>query len=95
MFSALFGIDRSNARSENLLHVLGSHNLRVENMFFQHRSEEYVTYTSIPIGFHPHCVPSLHDIFTCSQSLHKRVQDCKWALHGVAIDHQAVQLCLA
>ena len=43
MFSALFGIDRSNARSENLLHVLGSHNLRVENMFFQHQSEEYVT----------------------------------------------------
>jgi len=77
-----------------VLHVLGSHNLRVENTFFQHRLEEYATYTSIPTGFHPHSVPSMHEIFTCSQSLHKQVKDCKWVLHGAASNHQAVQLCL-
>jgi hypothetical protein len=42
-----FGIGRSNAHSKNLLHILGSHNLRVENTFFQPRPEEYVTYNSI------------------------------------------------
>ena len=90
-----FGIERDNTRGENVLHILGSHNLRVENTFFQHRAEEYVTYTSIPTSCHPHGVPSMHDIFACSQSLHKRVQDCKAVLHGVASDHQAVRLCLA
>jgi hypothetical protein len=36
----------------------------------------------------------MHDIFACSQSLRKRVKDCKSVLHGVASNHQAVRLCL-
>jgi hypothetical protein len=90
-----FGIKRNNAGSKNLLHILGSHNLHVENTFFQHWPEEYVTYTSIPTSSHPHGVSSMHNIFACSQSLHKHVQDCKLVLHGVASFHQAVRLCLA
>ncbi len=66
----LFGIERDNACGKNVLYILGSHNLRVENTFSQHRAEEYVTYTSIPTSCHPHGVPSMHDIFVCSQSLH-------------------------
>ena len=90
-------IEIDNGRSKNVLHILGSHNLRVENTFFQHRAEEYVTYTSISTSCHLHGVPSMHDVFACSQSLHKhkRVLDCKAVLHGVASVRQAVQLCLA
>jgi hypothetical protein len=71
-----FGIEKNNVHGKNLLHILGSHNLRVKSTFFQHRPEEYVTYTSIPTSSHPHGVPSMHDIFACSQSLHKQVKDC-------------------
>ncbi len=90
-----FGIKRNNVRGKNLIHILGSHNLHVENTFFQQQPKEYVTYTSIPISSHPHGVPSMHNIFACSQSPHKQVQDCKSVLHGVASNHQAVRLCLA
>jgi hypothetical protein len=34
----------------------------------------------------------MHDIFACSNSFHKQVQDCAVVLHGVASDHQAVRL---
>jgi hypothetical protein len=37
----------------------------------------------------------MHDIFACSNSFHKRVQDCAAVLHGVASDHQAVHLKVA
>ena len=70
------GIPRSNARGENLLQVLTANKLRVENTFFHHRPEDYITYTSLPTPHRPHGVPSMHDIFACSTSLHKRVQDC-------------------
>ncbi len=41
------GIDRSNARGKNLLQVLTANKLHVENTFFQHRPDEYATYTSL------------------------------------------------
>ena len=47
------GIQRSNARGENLLQVLTANNLRVENTFFQHRPEEYITYTSLLTAHNP------------------------------------------
>jgi hypothetical protein len=37
----------------------------------------------------------MHDIFVCSTSFHKRVQDCAAVLHGVASDHLAVCLKVA
>jgi hypothetical protein len=86
------GIEQSNARGENLLHVLESHRLRVENAFFKHRTEEYVTHTSLPDSLYPKGVPSMHDNFACSQSLHKRIRECKAILDGVESDHPAVQL---
>ena len=47
------GIDRSNARGKNLLQVLTANKLRVENTFFQHKADEYATYTSLPTPHHP------------------------------------------
>ena len=67
------GIPRSIVRGEILLQVLTANKLRVENTFFHHRPEDYITYTSLPTPHHPRGVPSMHDIFACSISLHKRV----------------------
>jgi hypothetical protein len=90
-----YGIARSNIRGNNLFHSLAAHTLRVENTFFHHRPEEYATYTSLPSTHHPHGIPRMHDIFACSQSLHKRIHDYRMVLHGVASNHQAVRLKLA
>jgi hypothetical protein len=49
-------ISRSNTQRKNLLQVLASHNLRVENTFFNQSLEEYVTYTSIHMDHHPRCL---------------------------------------
>ncbi len=89
------GIARSNARGENLLHVFAAHTLQVENTFFHHQPDKYATYTSPPTTHHPRGLPSMHDIFACSYSFHKQVQDCAAVLHGVASDHQAVRLKVA
>ncbi len=90
-----YGIPQSNARGKNLIHVLAAHKLRIENTFFNHREEDYTTYASIPTEHHPNKVPSMHDVFACSQSYHKCIHDCKMVLHGVASDHQAVCLKVA
>jgi hypothetical protein len=87
-----YGIQRSNARGENLLQVLAVDSLWVKNTFANYSLEEYVTYTSIPMDHHSTSVSSMHDIFACSQSLHKQVHDCRAVLHGVASDHRAVRL---
>jgi hypothetical protein len=89
------GIARSNAHGKNLLHVLAAHTLQVENTFFHHQPDKYATYTSPPTTHHPRGLPSMHDIFACSYSFHKQVQDCAAVLHGVASDHQAVRLKVA
>ena len=88
------GLPRSNAQGESLLHVLAGHKLRIENTFFKHGEEDYATYTSIPTVHHPHGVPSMHDVFACSQSFHKHVHDCKMTPQGVESDHKAVCLHL-
>jgi hypothetical protein len=88
------GIERSNKRGKNLLHILGAHQMRVENTFFQHNQEEYATYSSIPTTLYPQGIPSMHDIFMCSQSLHKQVRDCNTILEGVISDHRVVFLKL-
>jgi len=89
-----YGIARSNTRGENLVHILGSNDMRVENTFFNHTPEDYVTYTSIPTNFHPAGISNMHDIFACSQSLHKRIHDCKAVPRGAVSDHKAVRLSL-
>ena len=86
------GIAWSNADGKNLLHVLAAHTLQVENILFHHQPDKYATYTSLPTTHHPRGLPSMHDIFACSNSFHKQVQDCAVVLHGVASDHQAVRL---
>ncbi len=62
------GIPRSNTWGENLLQVLAAHNLQVKNTFFNHSTEEYVTYTSIPTNHHPTDVSSMHDVSACSHN---------------------------
>jgi len=89
-----YGMARSNTRGENLVHIFGSNDMQVENTFFNHTPEDYVTYTSIPTNFHPAGISSMHDIFACSQSLHKRIHDCKAVPHGAVSDHKAVRLSL-
>ncbi len=89
-----YGIARSNTRGENLVHILGSNDVRVGNMFFNHTQEDYVTYTSIPTPSHPNGIQSMHDIFACSQSLHKQIHDCKAVPHGAVSDRKAVRLSL-
>jgi len=42
----------------------------------------------------PNGIPIMYDIFTCSQSLHKQVHDCKAVPHGTVSDHKAVRLSL-
>jgi hypothetical protein len=88
------GIPRSKTRGENLFQVLAAHNLRVKNTFFNHTVEEYVTYTSIPTNHHLTGILSMHDVFACSQSLHKRIHDCQAVLYGVVSDHKTVRLKL-
>jgi hypothetical protein len=90
-----YGIPRSNARGKNLIHVFATHKLRIENTYCNHREEDYATYTSIPTEHHPSGVPSMHDIFACSQSFHKPIHDCRMVLHGVASNHRAVCLKVA
>ncbi len=72
-----YGIARSNTCSENFVHIFGSNNMQVEKPFFYHTLEDYVTYTSFPTNFHPSGISSMHDIFACSQYLHKQIHDCK------------------
>ena len=88
------GIERSNARGENLLHILGAHRMHVENTFFQHNQADYATYSSIPTSIHPQGIQSMHDIFMCSQSLHKRVRDCNTTLDRANSNHRAVSMTL-
>jgi hypothetical protein len=68
--------------------------MQVEKTFFNHTPEDYVTYTSIPTNFHPAGISSMHDIFACSQSLHKQIHDCKAVPHGAVSDNKAVRLSL-
>jgi hypothetical protein len=89
-----YGIPRSNMHGENLVHILGSNNLKVKNTFFNHRQDDFVTYTSIPTNFHPEGIPSMHDILACLQSLHKQIHDCKSVSHGAVSDHKAVKLSI-
>jgi hypothetical protein len=86
------GITWSNAHGKNLLHVLAAYTLQVENTFFHHQPDKYATYTSLPTTHHPRGLPSIHDIFACSNSFCEQVQDCAAVLHGIASDHQAVCL---
>ena len=83
------GIPRRNARGANLLGIYASNHLRVENTFWQARN--YVTYVSKGEDR----TPSMHDVFACSHSLHKRVRNCKAVDDGTESDHSAVALRIA
>ncbi len=84
-----YGTARSNTRANNLVHILGSNDLRVKNRFLNHTQEDYVTYTSIPTPSHPDGIQSMYDIFACSKSLYKQIHDCKAVPHGSVSDHKA------
>jgi hypothetical protein len=81
----LHGIECSNSRGENLLHILGTHQMHIKNTFFRHDPDEYVTYSSISTNLYPQGVPSMRHIFMCSQLLHKHVRDCNMILEGVTV----------
>jgi hypothetical protein len=82
------GMDRSNEQGRNLLMLYSTHQLLIENTFFEHK--HYVTYVSLP----PHQIESMHDVLVCSQSTHERIHDCKATDYGIDSDHSVVSLDL-
>ncbi len=80
-----YRIARRNTGGENLVHILGSNDLRIENTFFNHTQEDYITYTSIPTTFHPDRIPSMYNIFACLQSLTSEYMTAKQSLTGLLV----------
>ena len=74
-----------NTRGSNLLNLYLSHELRVENTFFD--APNHTTFTNIKDDD-----KTMIDIFACAKSLHCRVRNCRTIAEGVESDHTAVQL---
>ena len=79
--------ENSRARGEDVLNMLMQQSMRVQNTYFTHDS--YDTYYHKNGQF-----PVMYDIFATSQSLHKRVRDCKVVDNGVESDHKAVKMSI-
>jgi hypothetical protein len=77
------GPPRQNVCGSNLLALYLSHNLRVENMFFD--ASFHCTYTNIGTND-----DTMIDIFACAKQLHCRVRNCSAIIDGVESDHSAV-----
>jgi hypothetical protein len=77
-----------NVHGSNLLALYLSHNLRVENTFFD--ASFHCTYTNIGTND-----GTMIHIFACAKQLHCRVCNCRAVIDGVESDHSAVQLDLA
>ena len=81
------GPSRRNTRGSNLLSLYLSHELRIENTFFE--ANNHTTFTNIKDG-----AESMIDIFACAKTLHCRVRHCRTIEYGIESDHTAVQLDL-
>ena len=81
------GPDRRNTRGSNLLSLYLSHELRIENTFFD--APNHTTFTNVKDGD-----KTMIDIFACTKSLHCRVRNCRVIAEGVESDHAAVRLDL-
>jgi hypothetical protein len=82
------GPPRRNACSSNLLALYHSHNLQVENTFFD--TSFHCTYTNIGTND-----GTMINIFACAKQLHCRVRNCRTVIDGVESDHSTVRLDLA
>ena len=76
-----------NTRGSNLLSLYLSHELRIENTFFD--ASNHTTFTNVNDGD-----KTMIDIFACAKSLHCRVRNCRTIAEGVESDHTAVRLDL-
>jgi hypothetical protein len=83
----LHGPATCNTRGSNLLSLYLSHELRIENTFFD--APNHTTFTNVKDGD-----KTMIDIFACAKSLHCRVRNCRAIAEGVESDHTAVQLDL-
>jgi hypothetical protein len=81
------GPSRRNTRGSNLLSLYLSHELRVENTFFD--APNHTTFTNVKDSD-----KTMIDIFACAKSLHCRVRNCRTIAEGVESDHTAVRLDL-
>jgi hypothetical protein len=76
-----------NTRGSNLLSLYLSHELRVENTFFD--APTHTTFTNAKDGDQ-----TMIDIFACAKQLHCRICNCRTVDDGVHSDHAAVCLDL-
>ncbi len=81
------GPPRWDVHGSNLLALYLSHNLRVENTFFD--ASFHCTYTNIGPND-----GTMIDIFACAKQLHCHVHNCRAVIDGVKSDHSAVRLDL-
>jgi len=76
-----------NTRGFNLLSLYVSHELRIENTFFD--ASNHTTFTNVKDGD-----KTMIDKFACAKSFHCRVRNCCTIAEGVESDHTAVSLDL-
>lgn len=81
------GPPQRNTHGSNLLSLYLSHEIHIENTFFD--SPNHTTFTNIKDGD-----KTMIYVFTCAKKLHRRVRNCRTIADGVESDHTAVQLDL-
>ena len=81
------GPARRNTRGSNLLSFYLSHEVRIENTFFD--APNHTTFTNVKDSD-----KTMIDIFACAKSLHCQVRNCRTIAEGVESDHTAVRLDL-
>ena len=83
-----YGLQRCNTRGSNLLSLYLSHELHVENTFFD--APNHTTFTNIKDG-----VQTMIDIFACPKNLHCQIRNCPAVAEGIESNHTAVRLDIA
>jgi len=81
------GLPQHNTRGSNLLSLYLSHELRIENTFFD--APKHMTFTNVKDGDQ-----TMINIFACTKNLHCRVSNCHTIADGIKSDHTVVQLNL-
>jgi hypothetical protein len=79
------GLQRCNTRGFNLLSLYLSHELCIENTFFD--APNHTIFTNIKDGDQ-----TMIDLFACAKSLHCRIPNCRVVAEGIESDHTAVRL---
>ena len=89
-----FGIENRNKKGTSLLNLLASLNLKVTNSYFNPRPSNRTATSTHTTWRNTSASKSQHmlDVFSCSNTLFKRVQGCNTTSKGTESDHTAVVL---